>query len=119
MYPSSSCNVPSRSRNMARLVMGSGRQKDGATRGQGDGAIGQSGDWARSNHLYYRPVALSPRRPVALYCCLACASESSITTSTRRFIWRPAAVLLVATGLDLPKPRTALTRSDLTPAVVR
>src|SRR5262249_49143486 len=64
-------------------------------------------------------ISLSPCLLVLFYCCLACASASWITISTRRFIWRPAAVVLVAIGLVLPKPRVALTRSGLTPATVR
>jgi hypothetical protein len=46
------------------------------------------------------------------------ASQSSIVTSTRRLIARPAAVSLVATGLDSPLP-TELMRLKLTPVEFR
>lgn len=40
------------------------------------------------------------------------------TISTRRFIWRPAAVLFEATGLSWPKPRS-VTLLDGTPWLTR
>src|SRR5215813_4131827 len=102
---------------MAPLVIGDGGVGNGETRRQGHRGTRGVGD--KETKTPCPLVSLSPCLSLLFYCCLACASESSITTSTRRFIWRPAAVSLVATGLVLPKPRTALTRSDLTPAVVR
>src|SRR5579864_6854486 len=40
------------------------------------------------------------------------------TSSTRRFCWRPEAVVLLATGLSLPKPR-ADTLPELIPSPTR
>jgi len=70
-------------------------------------------------------VRLAPFE-VASYCCrlvnvevrapvtLVPMISPETTSSTRRFIWRPAAVALSATGVVLPNPR-AVTLSRVTP----
>ena len=52
------------------------------------------------------------------YLSITSPAVGANSTSTRRFIWRPAAVLLSATGLASPKA-CVLRRSAPTPSCVR